>query len=104
MRHPRRWERGDFTELRPLSFCGWPGETERPSSFLWEPMDFAAPGGQPQTAQLYYRTGWTAVIFWNRDIYFVDATLTFDGMIELLRERFANKFYLQAPVSRDYVD
>lgn len=43
-------------------------------------------------------------MFWNRDIYFVDETLTFDGMIELICKRFPEKFYLQAPVMREYVD
>lgn len=106
MRTVRRWEQGEFSAPRPLVFKGWPGSAERPSSFRFEPSHFAGvtPGGRLQSARIFYRLGWTAVIFWNRDIYFADETLTFDGMIELLRSRFPDVFYLRAPVEREYVD
>lgn len=102
MRHPRRWEDGDFGPQRPLCFKGIPMEPERPSSFTFNRDEFQAPSGK-QSARLYYRVGWTAIIFWNSDIYFVDDILTFDGIIELIRARFS-AFYLQAPINRDHVD
>lgn len=36
-------------------------------------------------------------------MYFAEDILTFDGMIELIRERFGfEKFYLSGPIVRDY--
>lgn len=106
MRHVRKWDQGEFSEPRPLAFLGQPHEHKRPSSFPWKPGDFDGipHGGRLQSARIFYKLGWTALLFWNRDLYFVDETLTFDGMIELIRSRFAGKFYLQGPITREYVD
>lgn len=106
MRSVRRWEQGEFSETRPLAFDQWPAQRTRPSSFPFTHLDFSEipPGGRMNTARIFYKMGWTAVMFWNRDLYFVDETLTFDGMIELIRSRFSEKFYLQARVEREYVE
>lgn len=85
---------------RPLCYCGEPDTRRRPSSFSFSNFDAPAPGGRG-TARLYYRLGWTAVIFWNSDSYFAEDILTFDGMIELIRSRF-DKLYLRAPIVRDH--
>lgn len=53
---------------------------------------------------MYYRQGWTAVVFWNSETFFAEQILTFDGMIDLIRERFPEKFFLQAPIEREYVE
>lgn len=106
MRHVRRWEQGEFSEPRPLAFSNWPAKYKQPSSFPFTPHDFETipPAGRLNSARIFYKKGWTAVMFWNRDLYFVDETLTFDGIIELIRSRFAEKFYLQASIVREYVD
>lgn len=46
--------------------------------------------------------GWTALVLWNTQTFFVEEIITFDGMIELIRERFPEK--LQFPIEREYVD
>jgi len=66
-------------------------------------MSFA-PGGRINRGRLYYRLGWTALILWNAQAFFVEEILTFDGMIELIRERFPEKFFLQAPIEREYAE
>lgn len=106
MRHVRQWDQGEFSAQRPLCYSGWPNRRERPSSFEFTEQDFSEipPAGRINHARLFYKKGWTAVIFWNQDIYFTDETLTFDGMIELVRSRFSEKFYLQAQVEREYAD
>lgn len=83
----KRWERGDFNVERPLCFCGCPEPHVRPSSFPFADIEFMHPS-QHHTAFLHYLNGWTALVFWNTDTYFADEILTFDAMIELLRERF----------------
>lgn len=103
MKRILRWEQGEFSQLRPIVFHGWPGERQRPSSFRFERGHFP-PGGRLQTAQLYWRLGWTALLFWNQEIYFADEMLTFDGMMELLRSRFPEREYLRWPIEREYVD
>lgn len=60
-------------------------------------MDFQAPEVHG-TARMYYRNGWTALVFWNSRMYFVDRILTFDAMIELMAVRFGGDFV----VNRDY--
>lgn len=52
---------------------------------------------------MYYRLGWTALVLWNTEAFFVEEILTFDGMIELIRNRYPEKFFLQAPIEREYV-
>jgi hypothetical protein len=87
---------------RPLCYYGEPSPLRRPSSFSFAKFD-APPPGTRGTARLYYRLGWTAVVFWNSDMYFTEDILTFDGMIELIRERFGfEKFYLGGPIVRDH--
>lgn len=100
---PRKWENGDFSSPRPLCFCGWPTAKERPHTFNFDRVDFCWPREQ-LTARLYYRVGWTALVFWNGHTYFADEILTFEGMLELVRARFAANFYLQAEIKRDYVE
>ena len=104
MRHVRKWETGEMSGVkRPLCFCGQPSAHERPSSFPFVKMSFA-PGGRINRGRLYYRLGWTALILWNAQAFFVEEILTFDGMIELIRERFPEKFFLQAPIEREYAE
>lgn len=92
-----------MSEPRPLCFNGQPAESKRPSSFPFRGMT-VFPGGNANQARLYYRLGWTAIVFWNAETFFVEEILTFDGMIELIRERFPGKFFLRAPVERIYVE
>lgn len=88
---------------RPLCFCGWPNEADRPSYFSFKfPDEMSRP--PHATARLYYRNGWTGVILWNGEIYFAEQILTFDAMIELARSRFTMNWALQDPIGRDYVD
>lgn len=104
MRHVRKWETGEMSGLqRPLCFCGEPPARERPSSFPFHSMTID-PGGRLGKARIYYRLGWTAVVFWNSQTFFAEQILTFDGMIDLIRERFPEKFFLQAPIEREYVE
>lgn len=88
---------------RPLCFCGEPPAQIRPFSFPFVGMTIE-PGGMLNRGRLYYRSGWTALVLWNAECFFVEQILTFDGMIELLRERFPEKFFLQAPIEREYRD
>jgi hypothetical protein len=103
MRHVRKWENGEMSEPRPLCFCGEPEPQRRPSSFPFRSMHIA-PGGRLNRARIYYRLGWTAVVFWNSEAFFTEEIRTFDGMMELIRERFPEKFFLQAPIEREYVE
>lgn len=104
MKGRRTWEEMNVGE-RPLCFDRWPVPEVSPSTFKFEPEDEGlwAHSKDQGTARLFYRHGWTAVVFWNSDIYFTDEILTFDDMIDLIRSRFS-KVYLSAPVTRDYVD
>lgn len=88
-------------EAWPKCFDGWPREMVRPSSFPWSMTDVFEPPKKQNTARLEYCEGWTVVIFWNHAVYFADAVITFDGMIELIRERF-DKLYLRASITRDW--
>lgn len=83
MRHVRRPEE-IYWKPRPLVFAGIPPESERPSTFGWVRGELKAPVAG---AALDYRNGWTALVFWNSKTYFADEILTFDGMMELIRER-----------------
>jgi hypothetical protein len=102
MRHVRKWDTGEMSEPRPLCFCGQPEDARRPSSFPFSKMS-CAPGGRLYRARMYYRLGWTALVLWNTEAFFVEEILTFDGMIELIRNRYPEKFFLQAPIEREYV-
>lgn len=104
MKGRRSWEQMNIGE-RPICYDRWPALEIAPSTFKFEPEDerlWAHPKDQGE-ARLFYRHGWTAIVYWNSDIYFADEILTFDGMIELIRSRFS-KPYLSEPVTRDYVD
>lgn len=103
MRHVRKWETGEMSEPRPLCFCGQPEDARRPSSFPFKTMTIL-PGGRVGRARMYYRLGWTAIVFWNSQVFFVEEIRTFDGMMDLIRERFPEKFFLQAPIEREYVE
>ena len=100
MRNVRRWELGEFSEVRPFCFCGWP--EIRPSSFSFQALDEIQRPPQHGTARLYYRNGWTGVVLWNGELYFAEQILTFDDMIELARSRFRDNWNLQEPIRRDY--
>lgn len=102
MRNVRKWETGEMSGIqRPLCFCGQPEDQRRPSSFPFRNMNIL-PGGRFGCGRLYYRLGWTAIVLWNSQTFFVEEIVTFDGMIELIRERFPDKFFLQAPIEREY--
>jgi hypothetical protein len=102
---PKKWQEEDEQPQQeiPIALSDWPERSARLSSFKFQPEDFQPPAREC-SARLYYRTGWTALVFWNADIYFTDTVLTFDAMMGLLRSRFPSKFYLQARIERDYVD
>lgn len=100
MRDIRSRDELDLGSPRPLCYCGEPDAAHRPSSFSFADFNphLDIPYGR---ARLYYRLGWTAVVFWNSERYFTDEILTFDAMIGLIRERF-DKLYLRAPITRVY--
>ena len=83
---------------RPLCYLGFPDNLV-PSSFPSK-MIFNPPAAYG-TARLDYKNGWTVIVFWNGEIYFVDEILTFDGMMELIRSRFDGS-HLRVPVEREY--
>jgi len=91
----------DEIKLGPRPFCysGFPDHDLTPSSFPFRDMP-NVPVARGM-ARLDYKAGWTAVVFWNAEVYFADEILLFDDMIELIRSRF-DKFHLRAPVERDY--
>ena len=100
MRHKRSWEEMNCPQ-RPLIFEGWADLDKRPSTFKWEPMDFPNTPPSMDTARLYYRVGWTALVLWDGKIYFVDEILGFDAMVELLRSRL-RIFISYSPLTRDF--
>ena len=105
MRQVKRWEQGDFSAPRPLLFAGWPRACERPSSKLaLSTLNIPEPPAGSLTARLDYHNGWTVVVFSNADTYFADEILDFDGMMDLIRSRFPERFYMKAAITRDYVD
>ena len=101
MKAKRSWDEVHLGP-RPLLFAGWDDLAQRPSTFRWEPIDFQPPK-VANAGKLYYRNGWTAVIFWNHGIYFADEILTFEDMLNLIEERF-HPSYLRNPVTRDHHD
>ncbi len=102
MRNVQRWEEGEFSPKRPLVFSNWPHRSCQPFSFPWKSRFVGLAPGSPHSARLCYEMGWTALIFWNHDLYFVDETLTFDAMIGLLRERCPERTYLSELIERDF--
>lgn len=102
MRDIRQWERGDFSDLRPLCFDGFPVDRVRPSSFEFQSLPILFLSARPASgkARIYYRNGWTGIVLWNGQVYFAEQILTFDAMIELVRSR----FNVQDPIEREYID
>ena len=101
MRRRRKWLEINCPP-RPLCFAGFPSDVERPATFKWEPMDFDAPK-VARKARLYYRVGWSALLFWTGEIFFAEEILSFDALLELLRSRFDNS-NLQMAITRDFID
>jgi hypothetical protein len=83
----------------PHCFRGIPCPLARPSSWNFDGIDLSVPSSTGG-ARLEYRNGWTAVIFWNHDLYFADQIMLFDEMLELIDSRFG----LKVKVNRVYVD
>ena len=103
MRNLRSRDEMDLGSSRPLIYRGFAGADRRPSSFPWKGDDFQIMILQMKrgTVRLDYRAGWTALVFWNAEVYFADEILTFDAMIDLIASRFEFGAF-NFPVRRDY--
>jgi hypothetical protein len=56
----------------------------------------AAIGG----ARLYYKNGWSGVIFWDGSAYFADGIYTFSEMIDFVSVRYGRRFEFE--IEREY--
>jgi hypothetical protein len=54
------------------------------------------------SARLYYKNGWTGIIFWDSSAYFADGVYTFSEMIELVMARYGRQFEFE--IEREYED
>jgi hypothetical protein len=52
------------------------------------------------SARLYYKCGWSGVIFWDGSAYFADGIYTFSEMIELVSVRYGRRFEFE--IEREY--
>jgi hypothetical protein len=52
------------------------------------------------SARLYYKNGWSGVIFWDESAYFADGIYTFSEMIELVSARYGRQFEFE--IEREY--
>ena len=80
-------------------YKGW--GLNRVSTFQFQKFDLCKPA-RIGTARMYYRVGWTAIIFWDAGVYFADGIYGFDEMINLVRSRFGLQWPLS--ITREYDD
>jgi hypothetical protein len=104
MFNQKTWREQEITENFPRCYYGWDEPSERPSTFNFAPGWMQAPPHRAgvYTARLYWRNGWTGLIFSSTAVFFVDEILTFDAMIDLINARFPRYLETDTAIVRDY--
>ncbi len=113
--HYFHWENG--CSAQPFRVAARLGGRGIPESFPWQDWEVDGklqPGHIPSKSQyqrsrpeiegeahLHHKNGWTALAFWDRSVdhrgasnstYFAEGTFTFDDMVAMAKERFAERW------------